>query len=74
MGKTVISVEKPGDETDFIVGIISQNLDTYSNFIGFQDSQNFTFFEAPSVESDTWHMVDWLTLSHVSKREDKSNK
>ena len=34
---------------DFIVGILSRNLDTTSNFVKFRDSQNFTFFEAPSV-------------------------
>ena len=32
------------------------------------------FFEAPSVGSDTWHMVEWLTLSHVSKEEEKSKQ
>ena len=31
---------------DFIVGIVSRNLATTSNFVEFQDSQNFTFFEA----------------------------
>ena len=34
---------------DFIVGIASQNLATTLNFVEFQDSQNFTFFEAPGV-------------------------
>ena len=43
---------------NFIVGIVSQNLVTPSNFVEFRDSQNFTFFEAPSVMSDTWHMLD----------------
>ena len=44
-GKIVISVKNPkfilyisDDETDFIVGILSQNLVTTSNFVEFQDS------------------------------------
>ena len=37
------------DETDFTVGIVSRNLATTSNFVEFRDSQNFTFFKAPSV-------------------------
>ena len=32
------------------------------------------FFEALSVASDKWHMVEWLTLSHVSKEEEKSKQ
>ena len=35
------------DETDFIVGIVSQNLATMSNFVEFRDSKNFMSFEAP---------------------------
>ena len=34
---------------DFTVEIISRNLATTSNFVEFRDSQNFTFFEAPSA-------------------------
>ena len=34
----------------FTVLIVSQNLATTSNFVEFQDSLNFTFFEAPGVE------------------------
>ena len=34
---------------DFIVGIVSRNLVNTSNFVEFRDSQNFTFFEAPSM-------------------------
>ena len=34
---------------DFIVGIVSLNLATTSNFVELQDSRNFTFFEAPGV-------------------------
>ena len=34
---------------DFTVGIVLRNLATMSNFIEFQDNQNFTFFESPSV-------------------------
>ena len=33
------------------------NLATMSNFVEFRDSQNFTFFEAPGVVRDTWHIV-----------------
>ena len=36
------------DETGFIVEIVSQNLAMMLNFIEFRDSQNFTFFKAPS--------------------------
>ena len=42
---------------DIIVGIVSRNLVITSNFVEFQNSQNFTFFEA---------RVEWLTLNHVS--------
>ena len=59
MGKTIIyvivHVENlnilyiSDDETDFTVGIVSQNLVTQSNFVGFQNSQNFTFFKATGV-------------------------
>ena len=45
---------------DFTVGIVSQNLVTQSNFIGFRDGRNFAFFEAPGVASDTWHLDEWL--------------
>ena len=34
---------------DFTVRIVSRNLDTTSNFVEFQDSRNFMFFEAPGV-------------------------
>ena len=37
------------DETDFTVGIVSQNLATHSNFVGFRDSQALTYFEPSSV-------------------------
>ena len=39
---------------DFIVEIVSQNIDTTSNFVEFRDSRNFTFFEASRVIRDTW--------------------
>ena len=42
---------------DYIVGIVSRNPATTSNFIEFQDSRNFTFFEALRVVQDTWHIV-----------------
>ena len=34
---------------DFIVGIVSRNLATTSNFVEFRDSQNITFFKAPGI-------------------------
>ena len=43
---------------DFVVGIISQNLVTQLNFIGFRDSKNFTYFEA-RVLDDTWSGATW---------------
>ena len=33
------------DETNCTIGIVSRNLATQSNFVGFQDSWNFTYFE-----------------------------
>ena len=45
------------DETDFTVGIVSRNLATTTNFIEFRDIRNFTFFKAPGVVRDTWHIV-----------------
>ena len=42
---------------DFIVGIVSRNLATMSNFIKFRDSRNFTFFEARRGVRDTWHFM-----------------
>ena len=44
------------DETNFTVGIISQNLATTLNFVEFRDSQNFMFFKAPRVVRDTWRI------------------
>ena len=34
---------------NFTIGIVLKNLATTSNFVEFQDSRNFTFFEAPGV-------------------------
>ena len=34
---------------DVIVGIVSRNLATTSNFVEFRDNWNFTFFEASGV-------------------------
>ena len=45
------------DETEFTVGIVSRNLATTSNFVEFQDNQNFTFFEAWKVVGDTWRIL-----------------
>ena len=65
-GKTVISIENleffliSDDDMDFTVGIVSRNIVTQSNFVGFRDSRNFTFFKTTSVASDTWHLVEWL--------------
>ena len=42
---------------DVTVGIISRNLAITSNFVEFQGSRNFTFFEAPGVVRDTWHIL-----------------
>ena len=38
-------------EMDFIVGIVSRNLASQSNFIEFRDYQSFVFFEKKTVES-----------------------
>ena len=43
-GKTVISIG------DWKFSIGSRNLVTLSNFVGFRDSRNFTFFETLDVE------------------------
>ena len=65
-GKTVISVENleffyiSDEEIGFIIGIVSRNLLTQSNFVEFQDGLNFTFSEVLRVASDTWHLVEWL--------------
>ena len=45
------------DETDFTVEIVSQNLDTISNFVEFRDNRNFMFFKALRVVRDTWHLL-----------------
>ena len=56
--KTVISIKDPeffwisDDETDLTVEFVSRNLATTSNFVEFQNSRNFTFFEAPRVAED----------------------
>ena len=42
---------------DFTVGIVSRNLATMSNFVEFQDSWNFTFFNARGEVRDTWHFI-----------------
>ena len=34
---------------DFTVEIVSRNLANTLNFVEFQDSRNFTFFEAPGI-------------------------
>ena len=51
MAKIVISVKNPkfilwisDDQTDFAIGIISQNLATTSNFVEFRDSRNLHVF------------------------------
>ena len=54
---------------DFTVGIVFRNLAGPLNFFEFQDSRNFTFFKTSRVMNDTWHLFGWLTLSHVSSRE-----
>ena len=47
------------EETDFTVEFVLRNLVTPSNFIGFRDSRNFTFFEAPGV-GVTHGMIMWM--------------
>ena len=54
---------------DCTVGIVSRNLATQSNFVGFRDSQNFTYLEAMSVGQhmashvdDTWQA---MCVTHV---------
>ena len=49
---------------DCTIGIVSRNIATQSNFIGFRDSQNFTYFEAMGVGrhmashlGDTWRAI-----------------
>ena len=42
---------------NFTVEIASQNIVTTSNFVKFQDNQNFTFFKAPRVMRDMWHAL-----------------
>ena len=59
---------------DFTVGIVSQNLVTQLNFFEFRYSRNFMFFEASSVVTDTWHIIEWPTLNHVSKGEENSKQ
>ena len=34
---------------DYTVGIVTRNLANMSNFVGFRDSQNFTFFKVPGA-------------------------
>ena len=58
---------------DFTVEIVSQNLATTSNFVEFRDSRNFTFFEAPRVVQDTWHVLSDSQCS-TCQVQDVSNK
>ena len=51
---------------DFIVGIVLRNLANTSNFVEFQDSRNFTFFEALSVGCRKMGLRDmWCDKSHL---------
>ena len=58
---------------DFTVEIVWRNLATMSNFVKFQDSWNFTFFEVLGVALDTWYV---LSGSHCTKCQvqNESNK
>ena len=54
--KIVISIKNPefilwisDDETDFTVGIVSQNLASTSNFVEFRDSRNLHVFRCIAV-------------------------
>ena len=58
---------------DFTVEIVSRNLATTLNFIKFRDSRNFTFFEAPRVVRDTWHVMSG-SQSATCQMQGKSNK
>ena len=58
---------------DFTVEIVSRNLATTSNFVEFRYSRNFTFFEAPRVIWDTWHMMSG-SQGTTCQVWDKSNK
>ena len=42
---------------NFIVGIVSRNLATMSNFVEFREIRNFTFFEARRRMRDTWYFM-----------------
>ena len=37
------------NETDLIIGFVSQNLVSQMNFVEFRDNKNFTFFETLDV-------------------------
>ena len=43
---------------DINFGIVLRNLATQSNFVGFRDSRNSTYFEA-RVSDDTWSGATW---------------
>ena len=61
------------NKTNFTVGIVSRNLITTSNFFKFRDSPNFTFFEAPRIVHDTWHMLSGSQCATCQVK-GKSNK
>ena len=60
---------------DFTVEIILRNLATTSNFVKFQDSRNFTLFEASRVVRDTWHILSGLggATCHVKNESNMSS-
>ena len=58
---------------DFIVGIVSRNLATTSNFFEFRDNRNFTFFGASRGVQDTWHVLG-IPRGATCQVSDESNK
>ena len=51
---------------DFIVGIVSRNLSTTSNFIELQDSRNLHAFQGNERNAGHLAHFEWLTVCHMS--------
>ena len=60
---------------EFIIGIVSQNLATTSNFVEFRDNRNFMFFKAPRVVRDTWRIFSGSrgSMCHVHNESNMSS-
>ena len=54
---------------DFIVGIVSRNLATTSNFVKFQESRNFHVFRGNERNAGHLAHFEWLTVCHLSSVE-----